>query len=841
MANSLGSLVVSLGLNATEFVDGLTRAEYQAKKQFESIASSAKTLQNTIHGVASALGVGIGVGAFVNLIKGTIEAADHLENLSKSTGVSVEKLGGLGFAAKQTGGDLDSMADAFKRFSVNAAAAAQGNEKQQEVFQALGISLKDLRTLSPDQLFIKAADAFSSFNEGINKSALGAAAFGKSYQGIIPTLDQGGARLQENIAYFERFGGVTTEVARQSSEFNTELVKLGLLGGAFGRELTANLLPVLKVLAELLLGAKENSDLFARAAKFLADELTEDAVTILRVAQGYEHLERAIKSASERVEAWKHLDFEGARVIAEGEPAQIDAINKKYDELINKVRTAKNTQQGPAAPAGAKRDAPGLSLSGNAGDAARQILAKELGDLDNFIKSEQDTLKQREAFLQDYYQHDEIGIADYFKARQDVIDEALRKQQDAFTKEESLLKARIAVAKPTERAEDEKKLADVVARRSKAEQDAATASVKAFIDESRAAKQFQSNIEQIALQVVALRGDTVGAAAFGFDLQNAQLIDKIKLEKQSSDINIRNVAEIGDKYINELRQRTIEQAKLNKAQLEYSNVVDAVSIKLSRVDLEQQTGALTEIDAINKRALVAAQSIGVLTQKLAEYEKIALEAPDGPIKDAAILNVEKMRLQIDQLAAASDVLAKKFDDIFSSAIADGIVEIVNGTKSLKDAIKDVEKQIVSSISKIAAQQLAESIFSKGGAGGGIGDFFAGIFGGKGGFSSLFGGGGASLGSGMFGGGGLSDLFGGLFAAGGDPPMGKASVVGENGPEWFVPKERGTIVPASVMAQKRQERSIILNFHAPEGMNRQTAHQAAVEMSRTLAIAQRNNR
>jgi phage-related minor tail protein len=41
---------------------------------------------------------------------------------------------------------------------------------------------------------------------------------------------------------------------------------------------------------------------------------------------------------------------------------------------------------------------------------------------------------------------------------------------------------------------------------------------------------------------------------------------------------------------------------------------------------------------------------------------------------------------------------------------------------------------------------------------------------------------------------LGSLFGGFFAEGGNPPIGKASIVGENGPELFVPKSSGTIVP-----------------------------------------------
>lgn len=42
--------------------------------------------------------------------------------------------------------------------------------------------------------------------------------------------------------------------------------------------------------------------------------------------------------------------------------------------------------------------------------------------------------------------------------------------------------------------------------------------------------------------------------------------------------------------------------------------------------------------------------------------------------------------------------------------------------------------------------------------------------------------------------GKGGLLGGFFANGGRPPVGKPSVVGERGPELFVPRSSGTIVP-----------------------------------------------
>ena len=44
------------------------------------------------------------------------------------------------------------------------------------------------------------------------------------------------------------------------------------------------------------------------------------------------------------------------------------------------------------------------------------------------------------------------------------------------------------------------------------------------------------------------------------------------------------------------------------------------------------------------------------------------------------------------------------------------------------------------------------------------------------------------------GGFIGGIIGGLFAEGGNPPVGKPSIVGEQGAEIFVPRTAGTIIP-----------------------------------------------
>ena len=107
------------------------------------------------------------------------------------------------------------------------------------------------------------------------------------------------------------------------------------------------------------------------------------------------------------------------------------------------------------------------------------------------------------------------------------------------------------------------------------------------------------------------------------------------------------------------------------------------------------------------------------------------------------------------------------------SIKNNLRDAITGAKSFGEAMSGVLNRIRD---KIIDAQLDKLV-------GGFGEAFgAGASGGK------------KKGLGGF----LGGVLGGLFAAGGRPPVGKASIVGERGPELFVPKVAGTIIPNSAM-------------------------------------------
>lgn len=90
------------------------------------------------------------------------------------------------------------------------------------------------------------------------------------------------------------------------------------------------------------------------------------------------------------------------------------------------------------------------------------------------------------------------------------------------------------------------------------------------------------------------------------------------------------------------------------------------------------------------------------------------------------------------------------------------------------------------------------------------------------------------------GGGLSSFFGGFFAAGGRPGVGKLNVVGERGPELFVPDAAGTIIPNDALGggQSFSFGDVVLQGVTNEEQATKAAGKFMSETARLMNNAQR---
>ena len=168
---------------------------------------------------------------------------------------------------------------------------------------------------------------------------------------------------------------------------------------------------------------------------------------------------------------------------------------------------------------------------------------------------------------------------------------------------------------------------------------------------------------------------------------------------------------------------------------------------------------------------------------------------------AALVDLNKEMAKFNDLRFQAVEFAKAFGGAFEESFKG----IVKGTMSVQDAFRNMFMRIADHFLDMAAKMMANQL--QRGLLGLLGNAFGGGLGGA------LGGGGSSFRTdlgGMISAPMLDPVPGLKFANGGRPPVGRASIVGERGPELFVPDRAGTIVPNNAMGGST---NIVINVDA----------------------------
>lgn len=295
-------------------------------------SQSISQIQRMIPGLAGALSA----AGLVSFAKQGIDAADSLNDLSKSTNIGVKDLAGLRLLAMQTGTDLDGLAKGINKMSVEIG-------KDPEKFRKLGITAKD--NLGAFKQF---ADVFEGLADINQRNALSQAVFGKSWQELAPALSEGGRQIGEIIERGTRLSGVTQEIAEQSDKFNDKWAELTGTGAIFNR-VVGPALPLMNELADVFLRAGNNSTGFATSLKPVAEVLRVLMVVGSDVQFTFETIGMDAARALENIKLIAKGDFEGSRKLGELFRKDAEDRRKALDEWQKRVMGLDLTGQSSAA------------------------------------------------------------------------------------------------------------------------------------------------------------------------------------------------------------------------------------------------------------------------------------------------------------------------------------------------------------------------------------------------------------------------------------------------------------------------------------------------------------
>ncbi len=236
-----GRAFVELGVS-----DKLSAGLRRAQKRLEAFGAGLRAV-----GVRMA---GIGAAAVTSLLGAArhfVTFGDSLDKMSERTGVSVEALSELGFAAELAGGDLETLENGLKFMQRSIVEAAQGSERAQRALSVLGLTVAELAGLSPDEQFKRLADRIARVEDPALRTALAMEIFGRSGTKLLPLLTEGARGIEALQEQARRLGlTVSAETARDAAELNDTLDTLWRVVRQGVFTIGAALAPTLKDIAE---------------------------------------------------------------------------------------------------------------------------------------------------------------------------------------------------------------------------------------------------------------------------------------------------------------------------------------------------------------------------------------------------------------------------------------------------------------------------------------------------------------------------------------------------------------------------------------------------------------
>lgn len=239
----------------------------------KGVVGSMANLRTTITGLAAAyLGLrGLGT------MKGIADDAAAMGRLAAATGDTTANLSDLRAALRLGGVETSAFEAALRALVKLQADAAGGNKTTIDTFASLGITLRELTTLSPSQLFERLTEGLDRFATQQERTLAVAKRLPGELAPLLPVLTQGLDKFQQLVLDARAVGStVTNQEARISQELSAAFVKLQLalesvsrsVIVAFGPDVAATLDRVAKLIAE-------NRDAVVGLARSIADGLVK--------------------------------------------------------------------------------------------------------------------------------------------------------------------------------------------------------------------------------------------------------------------------------------------------------------------------------------------------------------------------------------------------------------------------------------------------------------------------------------------------------------------------------------------------------------------------------------
>ena len=230
---------------------------------------------------------GIGLATFTTEL---VQTGAELVRLNQITGISIETLSGLQYAAKQSSVSSEELNMGFRVLNKTLSTARKGGKQATEtlkILAAAGIAPAEAATISAEQAFFRLARRLQFITDEGQQRDLVKAVLGPKAEVLLPLLNEGEEGIRKLMEEAQRLGIVMgDETARKAKFFDDTMTRLtGHIKGVS--------LSVFEQLIGEMQGGADAMDNFIEAHKpKLVKELTEAIEFFIDTAKGAYNLVR---------------------------------------------------------------------------------------------------------------------------------------------------------------------------------------------------------------------------------------------------------------------------------------------------------------------------------------------------------------------------------------------------------------------------------------------------------------------------------------------------------------------------------------------------------------------
>lgn len=625
-----------------------------------------------IGSITSALaGLGVAYAAFTKAIS-VINLADSLGDIADATGQTSGALLSLKDSLISAGGEARDFEKLATKFAVSVGDAANGNEKLIDTFKKLQVPIKDSSGAMRDQdaILQDAIKALAAIENPAERAAIAVDLFGKS-----------AAKLD-----FTKLSAAKDIVAEEDiARINALRAELEKLGNFIDRYLIS----IFGSLAESINKAFSQEDKIKRLGDAIAQM---EAKASKKGGLGF--------ADTQSLELWK-------KQLAE----VTDAANKANEARLRASAGARGGSGAGYETSAIKDSQYGTKKADKAKDPAANLF----GDVE--AQSKRDLLVLQRAYdeFKALYDKNLVSLDEYYKGQAEIINRQSQVEQEAFEKRKVLLEAE---AKNTTLSEKEQaKAKEALAKADQANADyqyqQSQKLLKTEQDRLAALEKYKAGIQEINLALLERQNLA--------DSEEAQLIRMEQIAaKYAAQMN--QALLMGDEVAQQAIQRMVvmQQSASNIAAIasKMQRELGGNTVAQAQATMEGSTGQSTQLETQQKLNALKQEEINLRIRNLEAQKAEAEIGGDTKTTEELAVQIDLLKIKLEELKPRLADLGVVMRDTFQQGLGNALTSIIDGTKSVGNAFKDLGRTILQSIANAAVKNAVAGLF--GAFGGGVG-------------------------------------------------------------------------------------------------------------------------